>query len=71
MEKVADNFIYNVDNKQEKNKNVTLENVAVSSAQYETVQRYGAAVKEHIKAYSGIDNETGEINENFWNTISG
>ena len=50
-----------MDSKQEKNKNATLKNVAVSSAQYKTIQRYGAAVKEHIKAYSGFDNETGEM----------
>lgn len=32
-------------------------NTAISGAAYETIQRYGSAVKEHLVAYSGIDNE--------------
>lgn len=35
-------------------------NVIIEGASTETVQRYGSAVKEHIIAYSGIDNENGE-----------
>ena len=35
-------------------------NSAISGAAYETIQRYGSAVKEHYTAYSGIDNETGK-----------
>lgn len=31
----------------------------IAGASYETVQRYGSAVKEHLVAYSGMDNETG------------
>lgn len=34
-------------------------NVGIAGASYETVQRYGAAAKEHLVAYSGIDNEQG------------
>ena len=35
-------------------------NAAISGAAVENVQRYGSAVKEHIVAYSGIDNEAGK-----------
>ena len=38
----------------------TYQNVILEGAATETVQRYGSAVKEHIIAYSGIDNENGE-----------
>lgn len=31
----------------------------IAGAAYETVQRYGSAAKEHIVAYSGVDNEKG------------
>lgn len=37
-----------------------LERAAISGASTETVRRYGSAVKEHLVAYSGVDNETGE-----------
>lgn len=37
----------------------TLRNVAVSSANTETVGRYGSANAEYVKAYTGVDNETG------------
>ena len=37
----------------------TLTNMAIEGASYETVQRYGSAVKEHVVAYSGKDNATG------------
>ncbi len=30
----------------------------LAGAQAETIQRHGAAIKEHIVAYSGIDHET-------------
>ena len=30
---------------------------AITGANYETVQRYGSAAKEHLVAYSGVDNE--------------
>ena len=32
-------------------------NAGIAGASYETVQRYGSAVKEHLVAYSGIDSE--------------
>ena len=35
-------------------------NAGVAGASYETVQRYGSAVKQHYVAYSGQDNETGK-----------
>ncbi len=38
----------------------TYQNVIIEGTATETVQRYGSAVKEHIVAYSGIDNESGE-----------
>ncbi len=38
----------------------TYQNVILEGAATETVQRYGSAVKQHIIAYSGIDNENGE-----------
>lgn len=38
--------------------NETLKNTSITVTQQETVQRYGSAVNEHLKAYSGIDNET-------------
>ena len=34
-----------------------LKKAAISGSAYDNVQRYGSAVKEHIKAYTGIDNE--------------
>ena len=43
-----------------KEKIETLKNVALEGAATEVVQRYGSAVKEHLVAYSGVDNETGE-----------
>lgn len=42
-------------------KSRTIANVAQSGASAEVVQRYGSAVKEHFVAYSGTDNETGEL----------
>ncbi len=35
-------------------------NAGIAGAQTETVQRYGAAIKEHVVAYSGVDRETGQ-----------
>ena len=37
-----------------------LKNAVISGAAAETVQRYGAAAKEHFVAYSGVDNEAGK-----------
>lgn len=38
----------------------TMRNASISGSQAEVVHRYGAAVKEHIVAYSGVDQETGQ-----------
>lgn len=38
----------------------TLRNVAIGAAATETVGRYGSASAEYVKAYTGIDNETGQ-----------
>ena len=35
-------------------------NAGLAGAQNETIQRFGSAVKEHLVAYTGIDNERGE-----------
>lgn len=43
----------------EKDKKKTLENVTLTGASAEVVQRYGSADKEHFVAYSGKDNEKG------------
>lgn len=45
------------DNKKEKQE--SLDNAAQAGAASEVVQRYGSAAKEHLVAYTGIDNETG------------
>ncbi len=37
-----------------------IKNAGVAGAAYETVQRYGAAAKQHYVAYSGQDNEIGK-----------
>lgn len=42
--------------KNEKNKE-NLIKVAIASASYETIQRYGNAAKQHYSSYSGVDNE--------------
>lgn len=47
------------DDEEKKDKRKTLENVALTGASAEVVQRYGSAAKEHLVAYSGVDNETG------------
>lgn len=38
-----------------------LSRAGIAGASAETVQRYGAAAKEHIVAYTGVDNETGKV----------
>lgn len=48
----------NLDNKKEKDNNSTI-NVQLAVASHEVVERYGSAVKEHLVAYSGEDNEKG------------
>lgn len=36
-------------------------NSTVSQTNQEIIQRYGSAVKEHLVAYGGVDNETGKV----------
>ncbi len=48
-----------MEEKSNKDKNESVKNQGISGAQYENVQRHGSAVKEHISAYSGKDNEAG------------
>lgn len=49
-----------MDDKKEKERKEGLLNAGIAGAAYETVQRYGAAAKQHYVAYSGVDNETGK-----------
>lgn len=42
-----------------KDKQDDLLRAGIAGASYETVQRYGSAVKEHFVGLSGVDNETG------------
>lgn len=42
-----------------KKKESTIRNAGLAGAQSETVRRYGSAVMEHFKAYSGVDREAG------------
>jgi hypothetical protein len=44
----------------EEEKAKTLVNAGLAGASAEVVQRYGSAVKEHLVAYSGVDNEAGK-----------
>lgn len=43
-----------------KRKEEDLLSAGIAGAAYETVQRYGAAAKQHYVAYSGVDNEAGK-----------
>jgi len=45
---------------QNKEDDQSLTNVGLAGASTEVVQRYGSAVKEHLVAYDGMDNETGK-----------
>ena len=47
--------------KNKKTSDRTLDNVAVAAGNSEVVSRYGSANAEWIKAYTGVDNETGKI----------
>ncbi len=38
----------------------TIESVGAAGANADTVNRFGAGVKEHLVGYSGVDNETGQ-----------
>ena len=46
--------------KKDKNKEEDVFRAGYAGAAYETVQQYGSAVKEHVVAYSGKNNETGK-----------
>ena len=39
----------------------TLVNVGLAGAAADVVDRYGSGIKEHIVAYGGVDNETGQV----------
>lgn len=42
-------------------KDRTLDNVAIASGNAENVSRFGSAAAEYIKAFTGVDNETGQV----------
>lgn len=48
------------DSQKRKDRNASIKNAGIAGANAETVQRFGAAVKEHIVSYSGVDNESGQ-----------
>lgn len=48
------------DQKERKQNEEDILNSGIAGANYETIQRYGTAAKDHYIAYSGIDNETGK-----------
>lgn len=48
------------DDKKKKQRIEDIKNAGVAGAAYETVQRYGDAVRQHYVAYSGQDNELGK-----------
>lgn len=53
-----------------KNKPKEVTNAGIAGAAFDTVQRYGSAVKEHIVVYSGDNNETGEVLKKSLNSLS-
>lgn len=59
----------NMDEKK-KRKKENLKNAAIAGSSYETVQRYGAAAKQHYVAYSGEDNEIGKTLKKSLKSIS-
>jgi len=59
------------DPRQKEEKAKTLENVGLAGAATEVIQRYGSANKEHLVAYSGLDNEAGKILKKSLKGISG
>lgn len=54
---MSSNNLNNKKHKDNKNENNSIINSSLAIASNEVVDRYGSAVKEHIVAYSGIDNE--------------
>lgn len=57
MDKALENQ-HKKDNQDEKLK--TMRNVMIAGMAAEPIQRYGEAVKQHVTAYSGVDNEAGK-----------
>ena len=45
------------ESEKKKQHNEDILNAGIAGASYDTVQRFGSAVKEHFVAYSGRDNE--------------
>ncbi|KAB7791303.1 hypothetical protein [Bifidobacterium leontopitheci] len=65
-----DTRMENVQNEYEEQRRHVL-GVALEGAAAETVQRFGAAAKEHLVSYSGVDNETGEQLARSLKTVAG
>ena len=60
-----------VKNKEEERKrNDAITNAGLAGAAGDVVDRFGSGVKEHIVGYTGVDNETGTVNERGLKQIS-
>lgn len=57
---MSNNHLINNSKKQKTKKNESAINSSLAAVSNEVVDRYGLAVKEHVVAYSGIDNEINE-----------
>lgn len=51
---------HNKEFEESKERDRNIINAGITGANSDTVQRYGAGIKEHIVAYEGIDNESGQ-----------
>ena len=51
-------------------RNRVVVNAGLAGVASDVVDRYGSGVKEHIVGYSGVDNETGTVNERGLKQIS-
>ncbi len=51
---------HEAEGREEKERRRAIEETAVVGAHVDTVRRYGAAEKEHLVAYIGVDRETGQ-----------
>lgn len=58
-----------MDNRKKENNN-NLKNYTLAGSVSEIVQKYGSANKEHLVAYSGIDNEAGKVLKRSLDSIS-
>jgi hypothetical protein len=56
--------------KEREGKAKTFENAAIAGANAEVVQRFGDAVKQHLVAFSGVDNETGQMLSKSYDSIA-